>query len=176
MNLNNRLKLTSYEINEYKRKALNVLFYISVFAFVALIFSLAIRPPPSLPTPVGTFYNLDLKITGILNLQGKSGFIPSGDRQYIRSLRFIIEMPEIPLTVEKKDSEILVTQKGEYNIGIRELFVMRSPKTMNVRVKLNGCRDCYIKALSVSSPVCVVNIPRIILNQRISGQVIYRKI
>lgn len=159
---------TAYDREQFKRKAVNIAFFAGLALVIFLIVSMALRPPPSLPPPAGNFEALKLTLRGTLLIPGGARMLSSGkDSYYLNDLRIVVEFPDIPLAMEKKGKEIVLSRSGQFTFAMDNFSVMRAPNTLNVRVNLEGCHESYVKGIDVSSLSGEIKIPAITLEREI---------
>ncbi len=129
-----------------------------------LIISLALRPRVSLPPLPADFSIIDLKVTGrIVILTNKERVTLERGRHYIEGLKISVEMPEIPLVIDRKGNEIACTSRGDYIIEIKGLSSARKPLRLNLRAALNGYETFYIKGILIPAMPGTVTVPDITL-------------
>jgi hypothetical protein len=156
--------ITPYDVDQFKRKAINIAVFAGLILIIIVIVSMALRPPPSLPPPAGNFQALNLTIRGTILIPPGIRMLSSGkESYYLQDLRIVVELPDIPLAIEKKGKEIALTGSGQFTLALDNFSVMRAPNTLNVRVNLEGCEESYMTGIAVSSPTGEIRIPGITL-------------
>ncbi len=154
--------ISAYDKEQFKRKAVNIASFTIAALLITLVISLAVRPSPALPPPKENFYALNLEIKGNLLIPRGARLVEAGkNRYFIEGIKIIIEFPQIPLCIEKKEKEITFTHSGDYNVSVKGLSCMRSPRALNVKARLKGYRECRIKEIVIADMNGTVRIPDI---------------
>gem|GEM_PF-1660259 len=156
--------LTGYEIEEFKRKAVNIAFTLLTAGVLVLLGAAVFRPPPAVPPPPGNYSTLNIQVEGRFIVPQGIKACPADEKQYIPSLVITFEMPDIPLSMEKTGKDVLFDAQGGYKLSIKDLSVMHMPECLNVKARLDGYGEFAVKGLSVPSLSSTVNVPDIVLN------------
>jgi hypothetical protein len=155
--------ITSYDIEQFKRKLVNILFFLFGLLVILIIITLALRPPPGLPPSGGSFIVMNLSILGEIEAPQDVEMLPSPKGgHYLQDLRIVIEMPEVPLCIEKRGSDIPLSEENGFAIAIKNVSVTRVPETLNVRAYLKRHGEFCREGIPVSSVSGDIKIPRII--------------
>ncbi|MGV8119041.1 MAG: hypothetical protein AB2L14_04670 [Candidatus Xenobiia bacterium LiM19] len=164
MKLSTRV-FTAYEQEELKKKAAQCLCILGLLILLFLAASVVLRPAPALPPPGGSFKTLNLELQGRIEIPSGIQAAQNGKGRYLKGLRLTFEMPDIPLTLDKKDSELLIDREGRYTVTLKDLSVLTVPKTLNVRARLEGHGECVLDGVGLSPDSTRVMLPEIVFQQ-----------
>jgi len=161
-------------MSESKSRKDNPAFTTFVVLALILLVYLAVRFAFVPPGPRGTFHRVDLRILGKLKVPQGAGLVEVGkDRYYLPGLKVVLDLPEVPLRIEKKDREILVLPSGEIDVRLSDLSVMRLPRTMNIKVSFRS-GEYRRSAVSLPPMPCTVELDDIVLRSRRRDTTEYR--
>jgi len=154
--------LSAYEQEELKKKAAQCLCILGLLLLLFLIASVVLRPAPALPPPGGSFKTLNLELQGRIEIPSDIQTTHNGKGRYLKGLRLTFEMPDIPLTLDKKDSELLIDREGRFTVALKDLSVLCTPEILNVKARLEGHGEYVLDGIRLYSDSTIVRLPDIV--------------
>jgi len=157
---------SAYEQEELRKKVVNWACLAGLVIAALLVISLILRPAPSLPPPGGNFKTFSVEIRGRIELPPGASLCDSPAGKCVKGLRMTVEMLDIPLTICRKDGEIVLDREGRYIMAVKDLSVLSIPKTLSVKASLEGHGECVRGGIAISPSTSEVLIPDIVFKSR----------
>jgi len=157
---------SAYEQEELRKKVVNWAFLAGLIAAALLVISVIMRPAPSLPPPGGNFKTFSVEIRGRIEVPPGASLSDSPKGKFVKGLKMTVEMLDVPLTICRKDSEIVLDRDGKYVMAVRDLSVLSIPKTLNVKASLPGYGESVHSGITISPSASKILIPDIVFKSR----------
>ncbi|MCG6537891.1 MAG: hypothetical protein L7F78_25025 [Syntrophales bacterium LBB04] len=150
-------------MNSSRSKNINWGFCIFLLVLAILVLYTTFRLPFYFSPTKDPRFVLDIRILGKMKIPpGANPVKVEENRYYLPGLGITFEMPEIPLCLEKRDREILFSPSGELALDLKDIPIMRIPRSMNVKVRF-GNQEYQQRGVAITSMPCTLQITDIIL-------------
>jgi len=153
-------ELSDYEKGEMRRISANAAVFFIIAGLILLIARSALEAPPSLPEKTERENAVKVTLKGRLSLPPGIEMERKPDNtRSISALTMDVEMPEIPISIEFRGRDIVLTGQGDFTVTTSGIITSRAPSYLNARLRLAGCEDVLFRKMAVGPMPAAVVLP-----------------